>query len=374
MLDTISQLQAENYLEKQIIELESSNSSDDNQPSIPKKKKISQLMKAEANQKRKDIISMFLDNFSPQDISKITMQNERFVKRVIKEYKNFQIIIPRPAGRKYSILPCYYRALNDYILQKTGSVITLRDMSNFLKAKYPENKLRLEPSTIRKMLKMLNISRKKSSSIKVETNSKKILEKRRIKILEYILYAKKGFNFIYIDETSMKKNILPLYGYSQRGIKFRVIEPPQTKNISVIAAISKTELIGYQIFEGSLKAQDFASFLGELIRNNHEIQKNLSKTVFYFDNCSIHKAKLQHRLFEVINILYAPPYSPFINPIEYFFGLWKHYIRQNWNLKNEDRLEAVINAAHSIKNNKIKHILKYCFRFMLRCLKLEKYD
>ena len=39
-----------------------------------------------------------------------------------------------------------------------------------------------------------------------------------------------------------------------------------------------------------VKGKDFASFLGELIRNNTEIKENLQKTVFYFDNAKIHKA------------------------------------------------------------------------------------
>ena len=244
------------------------------------------------------------------------------------------------------------------MIQNIGRVITLRDMSKFLRNKFCGNQLSLGPSTIRKMLKFLNISRKRSSPLKFQTNMERILKDRREIILKYVLYAQRGYNFIYLDETSMKTNLFSLYGYSPRGTKFRVIEPPQITNISVVAAINQNGLIGYQIFDGSVKAKDFASFLGELIRNNDDIKNNLTKTVFYFDNSTIHRAKVQYQLFEVINIMYSPAYSPFINPIEYFFGLWKHYIRKIWDLTNEKRLEAIIKASHFIKNNKIKNILK----------------
>ena len=77
---------------------------------------------------------MFLDNFGIKDMSKITMQDEKFVKRVM--YKTFQIIAPRSLGRKIRILPSYYKALNDYVTQNIGRVITLRDMSKFLRNKF----------------------------------------------------------------------------------------------------------------------------------------------------------------------------------------------------------------------------------------------
>ncbi len=46
------------------------------------------------------------------------------------------------------------------------------------------------------------------------------------------------------------------------------------------------------------------------------IKNNLSKTVFYMDNCRIHHSEKLKDFFECIYVFYAPPFSPFCNPIE----------------------------------------------------------
>ena len=45
------------------------------------------------------------------------------------------------------------------------------------------------------------------------------------------------------------------------------------------------------------------------------------------DNAKIHKCKKLQPLLSKLNILYNAPYSPFLNPIEKFFALFKHKIR-----------------------------------------------
>ena len=46
------------------------------------------------------------------------------------------------------------------------------------------------------------------------------------------------------------------------------------------------------------------------------------------DNARIYHAKLIMPLIEKLNFFYSAPYSPFLNPIEEFFGLLKHFIRK----------------------------------------------
>ena len=62
IFDQVSQIQAENYLEKQIINLENFDP-EDSQKSNSKKQKTIQLMKSETMQKGKEMVLMFLDNF-----------------------------------------------------------------------------------------------------------------------------------------------------------------------------------------------------------------------------------------------------------------------------------------------------------------------
>ena len=75
------------------------------------------------------------------------------------------------------------------------------------------------------MLKRLNITRKRAYPQKFqEVNWIKIKAKRRNLILQYLKYLKHGFKFIFIDESSLNVNVYPLYGYSNKGQRFKVLE------------------------------------------------------------------------------------------------------------------------------------------------------
>jgi hypothetical protein len=85
--------------------------------------------------------------------------------------------------------------------------------------------------------------------------------------------------------------------------------------------------LGYQIFKGHPKTDDFGFFMSNLINNVECIKNNLNNTIFYMDNNPIHHAEKLKPFFDCINVFYAAPFSPFCNPIEEFFSVMKRKIR-----------------------------------------------
>ena len=67
--------------------------------------------------------------------------------------------------------------------------------------------------------------------------------------------------------------------------------------------------------------------------------KRIENPTFIMDNARIHHyTSLKDIVEELgINILYLPPYSPFLNPIENVFSKWKNYIASS-NALNEEQL------------------------------------
>ncbi len=49
------------------------------------------------------------------------------------------------------------------------------------------------------------------------------------------------------------------------GTEFVVTQKPKKRRFSLLAAITKDKLIGYMVFEGSVKAADYGSFVLEII-------------------------------------------------------------------------------------------------------------
>ena len=60
-------------------------------------------------------------------------------------------------------------------------------------------------------------------------------------------------------------NICPLYGYSPVNEKFICVVPPKGQNISLLAATTDENILGFMLFKGSVKANDYGAFLLQII-------------------------------------------------------------------------------------------------------------
>ena len=197
----------------------------------------------------------------------------------------------------------------------------------------------------------------------MERNKPSTKTLRNMVVRETLGFFKAGYKFVYLDETGFNNNLIPIYNYSKKGEKAFCLCPKQSKNISVLAAISSSGLIGYQAFQGSVKAKDFGSFLITLIQNTPEISNNLAKTVFVFDNARIHHAKLLKPLLSKLTILYNALYSPFLNPIEEVFGIWKHYYRKNYCTGSIDVIKNIALAAKKVSKEKVGNFISHITKF-----------
>ena len=96
-------------------------------------------------------------------------------------------------------------------------------------------------------------------------------------------------------------------------------------------AITKDEILNYDIYESSINKKSFYDFINKIINNLKD-----SNYTFVFDNASFHKNK------EVLNLitnsnnnyLFTPPYSPNLNLIENTFGIIKSIYRKDLKLNN----------------------------------------
>jgi len=96
-------------------------------------------------------------------------------------------------------------------------------------------------------------------------------------------------------------------------------------------------LVHYKIVEKSCKSEDFIEFLKTL---NDEIYMKsmggLRKRSFIVDNCRIHCSKTtkNEASSQGIDIIFQPPYSPELNPVEILWSIlkvrFKKRIQQNF--------------------------------------------
>ena len=130
------------------------------------------------------------------------------------------------------------------------------------------------------MVKKIGFSYKRSRAGVIQRNSDAVIESRKRKSFELLALLKQGKKIIYVDETGFHRGIIPIHGYSKIGEPLIFSRKSLSTNFTAIAAISHHKIIGYQIFQGGVKAESFASFLISLLDSNPAIRHNLDDWVF----------------------------------------------------------------------------------------------
>ena len=131
--------------------------------------------------------------------------------------------------------------------------------------------------------------------------------------------------FVYIDETGCKvKNMLRQYGYAlcgDRAVSHQLLVRGQ--NITAIAAICTTGSLALEIHRDKVNGDIFFDFArGSLIPELLPFDGYNHQSIVIMDNCSIHRVQDVVELFNSVGVLvlYLPPYSPDLNPIELTFS------------------------------------------------------
>ena len=123
------------------------------------------------------------------------------------------------------------------------------------------------------------------------------------------------------------------YGYALRGQKVYGERSGFTRpRTSLLAALIDKRLTKPMVFGGTCTAKIFNAWLNEWL-----CPELNSSHVVIMDNAAVHKSQKTRNLIEKTGakILFLPPYSPDLNPIEQTFGAIKKN-RQNYPEKGLD--------------------------------------
>ena len=128
------------------------------------------------------------------------------------------------------------------------------------------------------------------------------------------------------DETGVRSDESRHRGCAPSGQTPVVKIPARRKSLSMIAAVTNQGKARFMIYPGGLSPQRLIAFMQRLI-------KNAPRNVFLIlDNLNVHKAKAVREWLgehaDRIEVFYLPPYSPELNPTEYFNGDLKGEIQR----------------------------------------------
>lgn len=131
---------------------------------------------------------------------------------------------------------------------------------------------------------------------------------------------------VFIDETWVKTNMASLRGWCALGRRLAAKVPyGHWKTMTFLAALRHDRIEAPWVFDGPINGESFLLY----------IEKELIPTlkagdIVILDNLSSHKGKAVRKAIRAVGarLLFLPPYSPDLNPIEQVFSKLKPLMRK----------------------------------------------
>ena len=261
---------------------------------------------------------------------------------IFKRFQDTGEVDPKPATRRENL-----RKLdNHHRLYVIGLIMASPDLhlSELVSKVHEITGITIHVSTICRLLAEHGFTRKKVQHVALQRR----MELRAAFMASVYMFSEQMF--LWVDESgSDSKDQLRKYGYALRGERAvcrRLLV--RGKRVSAIAALSTEGLVALELTDGSVDGDAFFDFIrGSLIPEMNPFDGCSPTSVAVMDNCSIHHTDDVAELFHSAGILliYLPPYSPDMNPIELAFGYVKAYLKEHQDLLGFINHTRIVHAA-----------------------------
>jgi transposase len=163
---------------------------------------------------------------------------------------------------------------------------------------------------------------------------------------------------VFVDECSTNTSLAPLYAWSRRGERALCLVPRNWgANVTLLASMSTGGMGPCLAVEGPTTREVFQTYLEELL-----VPSLKAGQVVVMDNLSSHRGKRVRELIEAkgCELLYLPPYSPDLNPIEEAFAKLKALLRKAGARTPEALIEAMGWALEAVTGKDAHGFFEHC--------------
>jgi len=164
--------------------------------------------------------------------------------------------------------------------------------------------------------------------------------------------------FVFVDEMGANTSLSVLRAWSRRGERAYYSVPRNRGPNTTLLASMSVKGMGYSLaVVGATTAAVFEAY----------VEKMLAPTlrpgqIVVMDNLSVHKGARVQELVEEqgCELLYLPPYSPDLNPIEEAFGKVKGILRKAEARSRQALVEAMARALDAITSRDARGFFEHC--------------
>jgi len=162
----------------------------------------------------------------------------------------------------------------------------------------------------------------------------------------------------FLDEFGAHLGMTRTYGRATPGKRVVEATPDYSgPHYTVVATISLAGVVAPWIFEGAMNGNTFATYA------QHELAPSLqADDIVVIDNLSAHKSAEAQACLEArgVQVVYLPPYSSDLNPIELCWSKVKQALRSAKARTFDALLEALRTALLSVSPEDVKAWFRHC--------------
>ena len=163
---------------------------------------------------------------------------------------------------------------------------------------------------------------------------------------------------MFIDETWASTNMARTHGRCRRGERLRVGVPHgHWKTTTFIAGLTTRGMIAPFVLDGPINRSAFETYVERVLAP--ELRQG---DIVVIDNLSSHKGPKVREMVEAAgaSLLYLPPYSPDLNPIEKAWAKLKQLLRSARARTKEALETAIADALKLITPDNAKAWFRIC--------------
>ena len=164
--------------------------------------------------------------------------------------------------------------------------------------------------------------------------------------------------FVFVDECGTNTSLRPLYAWSRRGERAPCSAPRNWgPNVTLLSSMTLSGMGPSLAVEGATTRAVFEAHVEKALAPSLRAGQ-----VVVMDNLSAHKGERIRELIEGKNceLVYLPPYSPDLNPIEQAFSKLKGLLRGAEARSREALIEAMGVALSAVTAQDASGFFRYC--------------
>nr|WP_102938069.1 IS630 family transposase [Methylocystis bryophila] len=192
-----------------------------------------------------------------------------------------------------------------------------------LVAELTERGIRVDYHSVWTFVHDEGLSFKKTVFASEQTRADVVRRRRRWKAYQGRIDVRR---LVFLDETWIKTNMAPLRGWAPLGSRLKAFAPfGHWKTLTFVAALRHDGIVAPFVLDGPINGTAFQRYVVELLA------PALSPgDVVILDNLGSHKGKAVRDAIRAVGarLVFLPPYSPDLNPIEQLFAKLKHFMRK----------------------------------------------